>query len=243
VTAIASDTALTMDTSETQAAGQAYTVTPTTGVSERVTTAADQGSSGNNVTQATASAKPSYRPTSGPNSRPAILFNLANHKLANGTLWDTFPAAVTVYAVVTPRGGAGTERFIVYKSNLDVQDRFFLSIDTTDKIRLFTEGGNAGNRTAFSTGTLSINSSYIATGQYLPGAALQVWLNGTAGPAGGTADAILNGTHTDFLVGTGATSAEGLGSDLAALLIYHAAHDAGQRAQVWGYLQGLFGNF
>src|SRR3990167_7083874 len=74
VTAIASATAMTLDTENTQAVGQAFTATPVAGVSERVTQWNDLSGNGNHASQATQINKPSLLRT-GLGGRPALSFD------------------------------------------------------------------------------------------------------------------------------------------------------------------------
>lgn len=76
VVSIASPTALTLDASNS-GAGAAFTITPVAGVSDRVTTWADQSGNGRNASQATAALKPSKTPAA-QNGLPALLFDLSD---------------------------------------------------------------------------------------------------------------------------------------------------------------------
>lgn len=201
----------------------------------------DQSGNGFDVVQATTTKQPLYVKDGGPGGTPSLRFMATDDSLGNDTLLDTVPAALTLYTVFAPRAGAGAERFLFLKQNVTYQDRVLWSLFTDNKVRLFTEGGDLGNRTAFSGAATVLDTLYLATGQYIPGSALQVWLNGTAGAAGDVADAIGNGTAENFFDGNSFTEVLAAQSDVPLQLIYPAAHDASQRATLWASISSMYG--
>lgn len=123
VTAIADNTHLTVDASNS-GAGAAFTVNPTAGVTDRVTTWADQSGVGNNVTQATASKK-AVQKLAAKNSLPAVRGNGFSTRLSAGSLID-FGANNTIFVVIRPSNisaaakvilGDGTGQYAPYFDN------------------------------------------------------------------------------------------------------------------------------
>lgn len=97
VTVITDNTNLTLDASNI-GAGAAYTITPVVGVSDRVSTWADQSDGGYNLTQAGASLRPIIK-TSVQNGLPAVRFDGANDILQNITSIPTLLTGVTLVVV------------------------------------------------------------------------------------------------------------------------------------------------
>lgn len=104
VTAIASDTSLTLDSSATIGAETPYTITPVAGTSDRVTTWADQSGNGPNGTQSTNPTRPAKVPNV-QNGMPGIL--------GRAGTYFSLPLSIainnwTLFAVIAPSSSIGS---------------------------------------------------------------------------------------------------------------------------------------
>jgi len=115
------------------------------------------------------------------------------------TLLDVMPSAVTVSLWYQPLSGADTQRFLCHKENINIQDRFWFTLEGDNTYKLTTEGNDIALR-YLTMGTGTVGTWYHLVFIYEAGVTLRGYQNLTE-YTGDTADTIRSGTFTNFVIG------------------------------------------
>lgn len=217
VVSIASATALTLDASDT-GAGVAFTITPTPGVSDRLSQVNDLSGYGRHLVQATR-AKQSQLVYAGQNGLPTIRLDAIDDGMS-----ATFASALplTVYAVYSYRSATSANRRAVQGV---APDNWLLG-----------PYGNTyqGYNGAFLTNPLAVTQNLM----------VMHTMTQETGDAKHYLNAALRGTSasngvpgTGISIGCGGVD-EPLDGDISAVAAYPNAHTAGQIAQMYAYYRG-----
>lgn len=212
VTVITDNTHITVDASNS-GAGAAYTITPQAGVSDRISTWADQSTGTNSVTQGTAVRRPAKIPAL-KNSLPAVFMHNDNAALVAA---NTNSNIQTLFMVMRTVADLGGNRFLLYNA------------DGTNSYRTVSPGKQnfVADSSISGTATLSANTWYITALTYsAPDVAF--YLNGAA-----------DGTGTTTITGSIAPTRLGstvAGGYFAEIIRYDSVLSAFNIARVFNYL-------
>lgn len=214
VTVITDDTHLTVNASNS-GVGASYTITPTAGVSDRVTTIADQSGNGYDWGQATQVRKMAKLPNV-KNSLPALYKynNDAGYNISTSPLTTSF-SYFLVYK--TPSDLGGTRRILI-QSDDSAQFR------TNNPGKMWFYNGAAG----VNAGTTLAESTWYILGITYATPNVTFYLNGAADGTGSEASASAINFDRLFLLLSNPYFAEDI--------LCNAVVSAGERANVFSYL-------
>lgn len=196
---------------------------------------ADASGNGHNAAQATAGSQPVYI-ASGLASKPVVRFNGSSQFMSLGDLSAAFPAAATLFAVVTYNG---SQNQVIYSTS-----PFNSSSNAGDDFSYYT--GNGGSywsvftapRTATYGSPMPVSGANLFSLVSGP-SAWELWVNQV--DKGSVASTFAPGTS--HLLGHSNCPASNcyLNGDISELLIYRAALSAADRQNVEGYLKAKYG--
>lgn len=221
VTAIASNTSLTVDTSGTVGAGATFTITPQAGVTDRVTTWSDLSGQGHDFTQATLS-KCGILVNAGLNGRPIVRFDVGNDVMSVASFSLVQPEHV--FAVCTFNQAFSSNQVIIEGTSANNTIRVARTASGTMSISAGTALNLAGN-TPQSPNIYSCEFSGASSAIRINENAFSVSGNAGVGSPGGL---VINANA--------ALTANFGGMDLAEVLVYNRILSSGERLQVENYL-------
>lgn len=128
-----------------------------------------------------------------------LSFDGQDDRIILSTLFDIVPSDFTLELWFNSQGNTGAERLLVFKQNVINEDRFLLTVHADERIRWLTEGGNGGNKYAWSA-AISQTTWYHLTAIHKVGQALSLNLSGVI-TTGDVADTIGAGADTDLAIG------------------------------------------
>jgi len=124
------------------------------------------------------------------------------------TFLDVMPSSgIVAFGAWVYFDAQDVEEYIMAKVNVIGQDRIHLLKTGGNTLRLFTEGGNNGNRSASSVATMDAATWYLCIGVYTSGAVIQVYLGAQTASTmtratGQVSETIGNGTALNFAIGS-----------------------------------------
>jgi len=142
------------------------------------------------------------QPTFSSDDGGALFYDGVDDRITQATLLDTVPATITLSCWVKTYTN-GISHVLMAKSNVDKDDRLWLTVGVANTFGFSTEENAQVHTTISSTTTLSTNAWYHCVATWGNVAGKVIYINGileNSDPAETTLMA--NGAHTDFFVGT-----------------------------------------
>jgi len=122
----------------------------------------------------------------------------------HSTLWDTMPTNLTIESCAK-RDVIDAHQYIFGKHNIESQDRVYLMMNADNKVYIWGEASNGGNKVCGSVGTVAAGTWYYVAGVHTAGSALKVYLDDVE-TTGDTLGTIQDGTYKDAVIGDSDTS-------------------------------------
>lgn len=196
---------------------------------DAVTTWTDSSSAGNNVTQSTTAAKPTFK-TSILNGRPVVRFDGGDDLRTASSPTISSQAEFTVFAVASAGASGTTRRICGWTTGgwgLGQTGGIQMSL-TTFGVKDYSTGTNDfGSQGTWKIGTWQFNSAY----------SVLFWMNGASK---GTVTGTNNAVASTATFSVGSRGSEYWTSDIAELLVYGSLLSAADRKLVEGYLAGKY---
>lgn len=207
----------------------------------------DKSGNGYHLVQAVAASQPTTG-TATQNSRNVLVFNGTNDTLRRTTPTDLGRNVSSMTAYIVAR----------YSSLSSTSVAFAFATASAYTGRLAFQGSSAGKAevggrsldsdsfvAASSSATLSTANHYLVTGVYdIANTDLYLYLGSSlqaTNTSYQTATTTSNTASATLAVGASAAQTGFMNGQIAEILVYHAAHDATTRAQVWDYLNTKWG--
>ena len=203
----------------------------------------DQSGNGNHLTQTTSGDRPLYQ-TAEQNGLAGIQFVSTDFIGRAGTIFTNGPATVYVAAKVTDSTASGA---LLFDGENDTTAEYYALYNlssATGVVRWWARNGATGDSYVETSTTYSTGTTYIFTGQEeASGAGRSVELNGAGTGNNSVAVGDTPRTSSTFRLGylADSTPSNAFVGYIFEVLVYGAAHDATERAEVESYLTTKWG--